>query len=88
MIEVLPKEGEDYTTEMSAAELLAVVRSGKVNAPVGTKTFFCVMVGADNKLEAAGVIAPEHADEIAYWFMSQKRGMAQMGAEMNAEEAV
>ena len=79
MLELEKKEGEDYTREMMLNELMETVRAGKVIAQVGTKTVFAV--GPDNRLDAAGMMAPEHADEIAYWIMSQKRGMVQQGAQ-------
>lgn len=84
MIEVMQKEGEDYTREMMLNELIETVKAGKVIAPVGTKTLMVFSVGPDNRLDAAGMMAPEHADEIAYWIMSQKRGMVQQGAQNGA----
>lgn len=81
MLELEKKEGEDYTKEMMLNELMETVKAGKVIAPVGTKTLMVFAVGPDNRLDAAGMMAPEHADEIAYWIMSQKRGMVQQGAQ-------
>lgn len=58
---------------MTVDEIIKEVRAGNVLAPVGTKTFAVLVITADNKLDAAGTIATEHADELAYWIMAQKR---------------
>ena len=81
MIAVMQKEGEDYTPEIKLEEMMDIVRAGKVTAPVGTKTLMVFAVGPDNRLDAAGIMAPEHADEIAFLIMSQKRS-----AQPRAEE--
>ena len=59
--------------QTSAEDVIKAVRAGEVLAPVGTKTFAVLMVTDEGRLEAAGTIAVEHADELAYWIMAQKR---------------
>lgn len=72
---------------MTAEEIIKAVREGEVLAPVGTKTFAVLTITADGKLDAAGTIANEHADELAYWLMAQKRmPLPEKGGEKNDEE--
>lgn len=54
---------------MTAQELIDSVRNNEVVAPVGTKTFFCVAVGTDGKIDLAGTADPNHAVQIAYLLM-------------------
>lgn len=54
---------------MGAEEIITAVRENKVTAPVGTKTFMVVCVGADGKLDMAGTADPNHAIQIAYMLM-------------------
>lgn len=58
---------------MTVEEIIKAARDGEILAPVGAKTFAVIYIGADGKMDAAGTIANEHADEIAFWLMAQKR---------------
>lgn len=58
---------------VDARYLFELINQKRVVAPVGTRTFALFMVSDEGKVEAAGVIAPEHIDELAYWLMTQKR---------------
>ena len=54
---------------MSIDEIMKTIRNNEVSAPVGTKTFFCVAVGPDGKIDLAGTADPNHAVQIAYLMM-------------------
>ena len=69
---------------MTVEEIIKATREGGILAPVGAKTFAVLYVGADDKMDAAGTIANEHADEIAFWIMMQKR-RSQMPSEPVAD---
>ena len=54
MIEVLPKDGEDYEEPMNIEDIIRKVKLGKVVAPVGTKTLFVVANDPEGKLNITG----------------------------------
>lgn len=56
---------------MTAQELIDAVRNNEVVAPVGTKTFVCLWVTPEGKLEMAGTADPNHAVALAYQLMKQ-----------------
>lgn len=73
MLELLPKDGENYEEEkiMSAEEIIRIIREGKVVAPVGCKTFLAVWVDANGRLDMAGTADPNALIRIAYEFQKQ-----------------
>lgn len=56
---------------ITAQDVLDLVRNGMVNAPVGTKTFVCLWVTPEGKLEMGGTADPNHAVALAYQLMKQ-----------------
>lgn len=54
---------------MSIEEIFKAVRANEVTAPVGTKTFFCIAVDPEGKIDMAGTADPNHAVQIAYLLM-------------------
>lgn len=66
---------------VSVVDLMEAFRSGRVVAPVGTKTLFLLLVNPDGKINMEGIVATEHIDEIAYALMNAKRSRLTIGSE-------